>query len=210
MIVWQEVMKLQKYIITISREFGCGAREIARGLASELAIVFHDKDLVDYTVEKAGVHARLINEYDEKIPKDQKKLWKEFGYGSSDAFYSDDAIDAQTRVIKEIADKEESSILFGRCSNYILKEYANVLHFFLYASYEYRIKHIMGAYHLSEKDAAKMIKRIDKQRSNYYEYVTGKNRNNSDGNNLMIDVNRFGVDGSIKMMKEAVKVIFGE
>ena len=51
---------MKKVIITISREFGCGAREIARKLASELGIPFYDKDLVDMAANKAGVHVDIF------------------------------------------------------------------------------------------------------------------------------------------------------
>ena len=37
---------MKKFIITISREFGCNAREVARKAAAELGVEFYDKDLV--------------------------------------------------------------------------------------------------------------------------------------------------------------------
>ena len=51
-----------KYAITISREFGCGAREIARKVASDMGITLYDKALIDETARKAGVHVDLIKE----------------------------------------------------------------------------------------------------------------------------------------------------
>ena len=42
-----------KYVITISREFGCGAREISRKIASNLGIKLYDKDLIDETAKEA-------------------------------------------------------------------------------------------------------------------------------------------------------------
>lgn len=45
---------MKKFIITISREFGCNAREVARKAAAELGVEFYDKDLVDMA---AGVQA---------------------------------------------------------------------------------------------------------------------------------------------------------
>ena len=51
---------MSKYIITISREFGCNAREIGRSLASKLGVPFYDKDLVDLTAQKAGVNIDTI------------------------------------------------------------------------------------------------------------------------------------------------------
>lgn len=39
---------MKKFIITISREFGCNAREVARKAAAELGVEFYDKDLCRY------------------------------------------------------------------------------------------------------------------------------------------------------------------
>lgn len=46
---------MKKFIITISREFGCNAREVARKAAAELGVEFYDKDLVDMAAERAGI-----------------------------------------------------------------------------------------------------------------------------------------------------------
>ena len=201
---------MKKIIITISREFGCGAREIARKLASDLGITFYDKDLVDMAAQKAGVHVDVFKNSDEVImSRTTSKLFREFSYGSSTSFYSEQAIAAQAEVIKKIADGSESAILFGRCSDYILREYPNIINFFLYAPLGYRIQHIANAYELNAKEAAKLIKRVDKQRHNYYKYVTGQNRGDRSGKNLMIDVETFGVDGTVEMMKAAIRNLYG-
>lgn len=199
---------MKKYIITISREFGCNAREIGRALASRLGVPFYDKDLVDFAAEKAGVHRDVIIESDEIMNNKQNRLFNEFGYGSSTSFYSEKAISAQISVIREVADKKESCIMFGRCSDYVLREYPNVLNFFFYAPLEKRIKHIANTYELTEKNAEKMIKRIDKQRHNYYKYITGKNRGDRQGKHVMIDVSTYGVEGSVALLCEATRIQF--
>jgi cytidylate kinase len=201
---------MKKYIITISREFGCNAREIGRTLASRLGVPFYDKDLVDLAAEKAGVHIDVIKESDEVMNKKQSRLFSEFGYGSSTTFYSEKAISAQASVIREIADRQESCIMFGRCSDYILREYPNVLNFFFYAPLKERVKHIAKTYELTEKNADKMIKRIDKQRHNYYKYVTGRNRGDRTGKHVMLDVSTYGIEGSVELICEAIRIRFSD
>lgn len=201
---------MKKYIITISREFGCNAREIGRSLASRLGVPFYDKDLVDLAAEKAGVHRDIIKESDEVMNRKQNRLFDEFGYGSSTSFFSEKAINAQAEVIREIADRKEACIMFGRCSDYILREYPNILNFFLYAPMDWKIRHIAKTYELTEKNAEKMIKRIDKQRHNYYKYVTGKNRGDRSGKHVMLDVSVYGVEGSVELLTEAVRIRFSE
>lgn len=199
---------MRKYIVTISREFGCNAREIARTLASRLGVPFYDKDLVDMAADKAGVHVDIIKESDEIMNRKQNTLFNEFVYGSSTSFYSEQAIQAQAEVIREIADKKESCVMFGRCSDFILREYPNIINFFFYAPLEERIKHIAKSYDLTEKNAEKMIKRIDKQRHNYYKYVTGRNRGDRIGKHVMLDVSTYGIEGSVKLLCEAIRIRF--
>jgi cytidylate kinase len=201
---------MKRYIITISREFGCNAREIGRTLASRLGVPFYDKDLVDMAAEKAGLHRDIIVESDEIMNKKQNRLFYEFGYGSTSSFYSERAINAQALVIREIADKRESCVMFGRCSDFILREYPNILNFFFYAPMDRKIKHIATTYELTEKNAEKMIKRIDKQRHNYYKYVTGKNRGDRMGKHVMLDVSTYGVEGSVDLLCEAIRIRFSE
>jgi len=200
----------KRYIITISREFGCNAREIGRALASRLGVPFYDKDLIDMAAQKAGVNRDVIKESDEIINSKQNRLFAEFGYGSTTSFHSEKAIKAQAAVIHELADKKESCIMFGRCTDYILREYPNVLNIFLYAPIEKKIKHIAKTYELSEKNAEKMIKRIDNQRHNYYKYVTGRNRGDRQGKHIMIDVSNFGVTGSVELLYEAIQIRFSD
>lgn len=201
---------MKRYIVTISREFGCNAREIGRSLASRLGVSFYDKDLVDLAAEKAGVHRDIIKETDEVMNKKQSRLFDEFGYGSSTSFFSEKAINAQAVVIREMADKRESCIMFGRCSDYILREYPNVLNLFFYAPMDWKVKHIAETYELTDKNAERMIKRIDKQRHNYYKYVTGKDRGDRLGKHVMLDVSEYGVEGSVDLLYEAVRIKFAD
>ena len=201
---------MKKYIITISREFGCNAREVGHILASKLNIPFYDKDLVDITAERAGINADTLIDSEIFLDRHLKELLKMFSYGSSTSFYSEKAVMAQVDVIRELADKKESCIFFGRCSDYILREYPNCLNVFLYAPLTQRIKHMAKDYDLTEASAAKLIKRVDLQRHNYYKYITGKNRGDRDNKHIMLDVSNFGYEGTADLIIDAVNRKFGE
>lgn len=196
---------MKKYIITIGREFGCGAREIARELASHLGIMLYDRDLVDMAARKAGLPTEVIRNADENGMKKPNRLFAQFGYGSSTAFYSEEAVQAQAQVIYDIANKQEPAIIFGRCADYFLQEYPNIISFFLFAPLKFRISHVSENYGLGEQDAVKLIRRVDRQRHNYYKYVTGHNRGDREGKDLLIDVEKFGVEGSVKLMDCALE-----
>lgn len=165
---------MKKFIITISREFGCNAREVARKAAAELGVKFYDKDLVDMAADRAGISRDSFLDSEELIDKNTDCLLKSFGYGSSTQFYSDEAIKAQVSVIRDLANTRVPAIFFGRCADYVLREYPNHMNVFLYAPLEARKEHMCKDYQLSWTEADKLIKRVDRQRHNYYKYVTGK------------------------------------
>lgn len=201
---------MKKFIITISREFGSNAREVARKAASELGIEFYDKTLVDMAAERAGISRDSFLDIDQMLDKNTDCLLKSFGYGSSTQFYSDRAVKAQVDVIRDLANKRIPAIFFGRCADYILREYPNHMNVFLYAPVEARIKHMSDTYKLSRLEAEKLIKRVDRQRHNYYKYVTGKNRGDRDNKHIMIDVSAYGADLTADMICFAARRLFSE
>ncbi len=52
----------------------------------------------------------------------------------------------------------------GRCADYVLGDYSNVVNTFIYAYKDGRINRIMDIYKLSEKEAVDKIKKIDRER----------------------------------------------
>lgn len=201
---------MKKFIITISREFGCNAREIAREIAARLGIEFYDKTLVDMAADKAGISHDSFTDSDAVIDKYGGNLLQAFSYGSSTKFYSEKAVQAQIEVIRDLANHRGSAVFFGRCADYILREHPNHLNVFLYAPMNCRVRHMAEAYNLTELEAEKLIKRVDRQRHNYYKFVTGKNRGDRDFKHLMIDVSKFGTEGAVDLVCFAVQNKFSD
>mgnify|MGYP002771737153 FL=1 len=202
---------MKRFNMTISREFGCNAREITRQLASRLGVKMYDKDLVDLAAKKAGIRLDMFTDVDRLIDSPEEKLIRSFGYGSTSGFYSDKAVKAQMDVIRDIANhSKEPCIFFGRCADYVLKEHPNTLNVFLYSDLDYRIAHMAEAYDLSYPAAERMIKRIDRQRHNYYKYVTGVNRSDHHLKHISLDVHHFGSDVVVDILYDLVMREYGE
>ena len=201
---------MKKFLLTISREFGCNAREISRQIASRLNMELHDRDLITKAAERAGINRDEFADSDGLLDKNVKNVFKQFSFGSSTSFFSERAVMAQAETIKELAENDGPQLFFGRCADYFLRSYPNRLNIFLYAPKEYRIAHMAEAYGLKESEAARIIKRIDREKHNYYKYVTGLNRGSRDTKQLMIDVSEFGTEGAVDMVCYAVHQRFGD
>ncbi|MDC7247680.1 MAG: cytidylate kinase family protein, partial [Sphaerochaetaceae bacterium] len=53
-------------VITISRQFGSGGREIGRGLAEHFNIPFYDSVIITMAAEKSGMNKEVLENLDEK------------------------------------------------------------------------------------------------------------------------------------------------
>ena len=64
--------------------------------------------------------------------------------------------------------------MVGRASDYVLRDSKNLVRIFIYAPMDYRIKKVMEMYHDTKSEAKKNIQESDKNRSNYYELISGQ------------------------------------
>ncbi len=119
-------------------------------------------------------------------------------------FYFAITFGAVYNTIRTIADKE-SAVFIGRCSNYILRDYDNVLNVFIYASEENRIKRLMERYeNMTEKKAREMIVKQDKARANYYNFYTPYKWGSRASYDMMVDSALLGVEGTADLLVEMV------
>ena len=125
-----------KVVITIARQYGSGGRTVGEMLSKDMGIHYYDKELIKLASEESGINERLFVNADEKIKMTKLfKMVKNIYTGQlippeSDDFVSDkNLFNYQAKVIKNLAE-EESCFIVGRCADYVLKDYDNVLSVF--------------------------------------------------------------------------------
>ena len=87
---------------------------------------------------------------------------------------------------KKIAD-EGPCILVGRCADYALEEYDNVLSVFIHADLDSRIRRIARIYDLTDAKAKDMIVKTDKKRAVYYNYYSNKKWGAAESYDICLD-----------------------
>ena len=110
---------------------------------------------------------------------------------------------AQFDAIKKIAD-EGPCILVGRCADYALESYDNVVNVFIHADLDARIRRIARIYNLTDAKAKDMIIKTDKKRASYYNYYTNKEWGNAKGYDLCLNSGKLGVEGTVAAIKEYI------
>ena len=196
-------------IITIGRQYGSGGREIGRKLALRLGIPFYDRDLISREAKKSGFSEELFEQLDKRATNSLLYSLTMFGStGLNGMSLTDQLFLAQANIIREIADSGPA-VLVGRCSDHVLREYDNRFDFFITGSIDARLQRIQthDDYELSGKSPRAALEKMDKQRSTYYNYYTGKVWGKSDHYDLCINAGRLGVDNSIEVILAYVNAL---
>ncbi len=202
---------MDKLIITIARSYGSGGRTLGKMLADELGVKYYDRELLRLASDASGINESLFGQVDEKIKntsllKITKKLYKgEIIPPESDDFISDDNLfNYQAKIIKELAE-EESCIIIGRCADSILKDRKDILRLFFYAPLEDCIAREKSQSGGSEKEIIKKIQKIDKHRSEYYKYYTGKDWNDARNYDFCLNTASMSYEQLIEVVKNYIK-----
>ena len=141
---------MEKYVVTITRQFGSLGRPIARELADSLGIEYYDRDIVEEVSQKMNLPVSTISESEEKA----KSLFFNMKYplGTATTPTQDKIFSVQREIILNLAEKE-SCIIVGRCSDYILEGMKNHISIFIYAPYDARIDNCINRLHLTKLEA---------------------------------------------------------
>lgn len=201
---------MEHYVITIARGYGSGGRTLGKMLSKELNIPFYDREILRMASEESGINEQLFGKVDEKVkipffgPKEG--VYKgQLLPPESDAFVSDDNLfNYQAKIIKDRA-RSESCIIIGRCADYILRDFPNVVRIFVYAPFEDCIARLKTMSYLSEDELKKKVKSIDKHRSDYYRYYTGKDWKNIENYDLCLNTSALDLDRWIEIIKAYTK-----
>ena len=153
---------MENRIITISREYGSGGREIGRMVAEKLGIKCYDSDLIQRTVDKSGFNADFVKEGGEDATGGWFSMFladRTRGKTNQDKLW-----ESQSQVISELADKE-SCVIVGRCADYILRARADCLTVFIHADPDKRAERAVQEYGDREESVQKRLKEKDKRRA---------------------------------------------
>lgn len=201
-----------KFVIAITRTCGSGGTTIGKMLSKDLGINMYDRELLRLASDDSGINEALFANADEGVKnsllyKVSKHVYNgELIPPESGDFTSDiNLFNYQAKILLELSERE-SYVVIGRCADYILKDKPNVFKIFIHASDEYCIEHEMDILGASEKDAIKEIKRLNKYRSDYYSYHTGKKWEDVKNYDLSLDTSKIGFEKCVKYIKDYIKL----
>ena len=197
----------KRLVITIGRQYGSGGREIGARLAKDLGLGFYDKNILRLNSDESGIKESFYHMADEKagnklLYRIVKSLAPELGTPSlgPDLIAADNLFRFQSEVIRKLA-AEEDCVIIGRCADYVLDGFDGLVKVYLYADMDYRVERIKELGYYEPKDVKKNIKRIDRERRDYLRYYTGRDWENVENYDLMLNTARLGTEGAVEAVK---------
>lgn len=194
---------MEKYCITITRQFASMGRSIAQKLAPALGIDFYDRDIVEAAAARMGLPVSTVSDAEEAAHNLYYK--RIYPLGSGLKSMQDEVFMVQRNIIRDLAQKE-SCIIVGRCADYVLADVKNRLSVHIYAPYEDRVRNCVEHLDMDEKTARKMIEKVDRSRAAYHkEYGSGDFCETS---HLMLNSSAFGIDGTAALIARLARERF--
>ena len=200
-------------VITISREFGTGARTIGQKLAEELGFAYYDRAIIQMAAEKSGLSPDFIAKNEEKANNNFLFNIATSAYISSGLNLqytvpvNDRAFIAQSDVIREVAAKG-NCVIIGRCANYVLNDHPDIMKVFVRAEKPDRIARCINEYGYDPKTVEAEINKIDKGRASYYKYYTGSAWKDMDNYDVCINTSKADIDKSVKALADLARIAF--
>ena len=195
-------------IITIGRQFGSGGHEIGQMLADRLEIPLYDHRLVSMAAEALNLKEDTVRKVDES----GLKMFLT-NYSVSPGCYVDfvnatsymqslneNVYRQQAEIIRTLAG-EGPCVIIGRCADYVLRDFPGCVNVFICADWEDRVERIAAKYDISQRKAADKIKKMDRERRNYYESHTGQEWGSIDSHHMLLNVSRLGMDRTVDILE---------
>lgn len=188
-------------VITISREFGSGGREIGFRLAEKLGIPFYDKEIISLAAENSNIAEEAFHANDEVIGKQERVDSEYVSVNPFSLLYevpvSDQLFMLQSQVIRKL-EQEGPCVIIGRCSDIIVE---TGFHVFICAGMKKRVERMLSLEKGGEtKKMEARIREIDRKRRDYYQFYSGNEWGNPRNYHLSLNSGKLGVETCVDII----------
>lgn len=175
-------------VVTISREFGSGGREIGQLVGKRLGIPVFDESLIELVAQESGLTVDYVKEHEEEVRRGvlYNLYMQNYQTVGSEPTRHDRLFLAQARTVTRLVNVG-SCVIVGRCSNALTAGRENVFNVFVHAPRVSRIDRVMRREDVDHMQADAMIERIDRERAEHCRRYTNTEWGRADAYHLCID-----------------------
>lgn len=201
-------------IITISREFGSGGRELGKRMADIFGCDYYDSEIISAVAANSGLDERYVADTLSNHGWQNYPVTFRRTMGSSNYLQSGKIklLVEQKRVIEQIAAMGKDCIIVGRNADAILREYCP-FNIFVCADTAAKLQRCKErapeGENLSEKDLLRKMKQIDKSRAQTRELMTNSVWGERSNYHLMVNTTDWTIKELAPAVAEYTKCWFG-
>ena len=202
-------------IITISREFGSGGRELGSRLAADLGFDYYDREIIAKIATSCGVN----EEYADYVLSNNFTFSGDVTYGQS--FRVPDVMQTtqlqflreQTNVIRDLAKLDRDFVIVGRNADLILKEH-KPFNVFVCADQESKLARCLSRKQedeeISEKEMLRTMKQIDKNRARTRSAISDNPWGDRQAYHLIVNTSGWEIQDLIPCVKTFAAAYFNK
>lgn len=196
-------------IFTIGRQVGSGGRLVGKIIAQRLGLKFYDREILQIAAKESGIKGEFFERSDER-----NSMWSRF----TSFFMSDHLLPAenclspqslfkfQSDAIRQSAAVGPGAVFVGRCSDYILRDFADRVDVFVSADIKSRAKRAAQYFGVGEAEAEKKIADMEEARADYYNFYTEKKWGAAAGYNFCIDTTNITLEQAADLIIEYARL----
>jgi cytidylate kinase len=199
-------------VLTVEREFGSGAANIAKTVADKLGWKFQDHEITHEIARILNCKAETVEQHEERLDSMFYRLMKAFMRGSFEARVETnnfELLDAEhlsilfEKVITKVA-ASGNCVIVGRGAPWFLRERKDAFHVFLYAPYEEKLRRVM-ARGKPRREAEHLLETVDRDRAAFICKYYDKNWPDRYLYNMMLNT-RVGDEAAVEMILDGMKL----
>ena len=203
-------MENKHLIINVGRQLGSGGHDIARMLALDFNAKYYDKEILNLAAKESGFSEKIFEQNDEKkgFIRGLFSMTTPHVSGAYESGFSQENLfKFQSDAIRKAA-QEGSCVFVGRCADYVLRDFENVVNIFITASMHDRVEQILNKQKVTPPEAKRIILQAEGKRASYYNYYTGKKWGHAESYDLCVNTSILGKEETEKMIAEFIRKKF--
>ena len=207
---------MDKFIVTIAREYCSGGQKIGTRLAEELGVSCYDSEMFRLVSNNKNMQGDAVSSNSKIKDTSLFDVAKEVYHDPLPTPVVDDVLttkfegddialirnlyDYQSEIITELANRE-SCIIVGRCANYILRNNPDAVHVFVHAPIGFKLKRASSKHYMPENELRNYLAKVDERKADYYFKYTGCEWTDIKNYDLSLDSSKLGIRGCVETIK---------
>lgn len=202
-------------IITVSREFGSGGREVGKRLAERLGIAYYDREIITAVAQRSGLAEEYIASISERGVRAYYPITfgHTFAHGSTMLDPHMEVMAEQTKLLKSLAQKGDC-VIVGRSADVVLREEAP-FNLFVYADERSKLKRCRARQSEAEKkltdaELKRRMTKVDKERARYRALLTDRRWGDMRGYHLCVNTTGWDMRALVDVLTPVVEAYFSK